>query len=194
MFNRLIYSPYELASKVNIGYKDSLLNLSNINFLNFINKLKFYFLDYKTSLIINYPLMVIAVAGIIISRLAKIEKFILLMTLMAFIFYITNIYDTGFIGYGTGRYALGLFPFTYLYLSFILNKPSPIFFISTLIASVISIYRGLFFLFSPVGDVHNLSNDQFVNLLFQRNFLLLMAIILVLIIIHYFNILCLIMR
>jgi len=179
VFDRLIYSPYELASKVNLGYKNAFLNLSVINFLD---KLKFYFLDYKTSLFINYPLIVLAIVGIVISRLAKFEKVILFLTLIVFIFYITNIKDIGWVGYGTGRYALGLFPLTYLYLSFILKKFNPFFLVSIFIASIISIYRGLFFLFSPVRNVYDQSNDQFVNLLFQGNFFLLIAIVLVLII------------
>ena len=178
IFHRLVYSIYQIGMGIQPGYQIAFLSF---NIDNFLEKINFYLLNPQTSIFINYPLIIFGFLGVLMAKITKLEKLFLILSLLVVIFYIANIKDDGWVGYGSGRYALGLFPITYFYLSYLFKKFNPILWMSLLIASIISIYHGLFFLLSPIRNVYNRGVDSFADLPFQEDLFLLISFLLTII-------------
>lgn len=177
IFHRLTYSTYIIGVEAAPAYKRSFFEYDPVNFGE---KLGYYFINPKTMVFSNYPLLLFALFGIVMAQRPRLEKMLLLITLGGFAFYISNLRDDAWVGYGSGRYALGLFPLTYVYLIYWLHKRHrSLLILLTGIAAAISIYKGLFFYFAPVRNVYEQSTGHLSHLPLREHFLLLVVLIVV---------------
>ncbi len=173
IFGRWVFSNYSIGMEKVAGYK---LGSFFFSWPNFVEKVQFYFLNSQTSIFTNYPLIVLALVGILISRETTLAKLVIFGTIIGFAFYITNIGElTGYVGFGSGRYMMGIFPVAYIYLAYVFKRFQSVLWITTAIAAVISIQNGLFFYFSPVRHVLDRSSAHFNSLPLKGYFFMLVA-------------------
>ncbi|MEK7165245.1 MAG: hypothetical protein AAB874_00360, partial [Patescibacteria group bacterium] len=104
IFGRFVFSNYTIGEELNPGYR---LGQFAFSWPNWIEKLQFYFLNPQTSILTNYPLIILGFTGIWMSKQSTLTKLVTFATVLGFAFYITNIGElTGWVGFGSGRYML----------------------------------------------------------------------------------------
>lgn len=176
IFHKLALSTYLIGKDYVPGYDRS---FPKLDLANFVSKVNFYFFDKQTSIFVNYPLIVVGIIGIIIAGIKNHEKLFILLSILIFSFYICFISDDGWVGYGSGRFALGLFPFTYYFIAYVLKRLNPLLILVTLIFALVSISNGLFYYFSPVRNIFDRSFPSSLNLPLGEYFFLIFAVLLI---------------